>query len=47
MDSKKVFIEFEEDEKAASPEIYELNIVSGGCRLYGYLLTPDKRIKKP
>ncbi len=47
MDSEKVFIEFEEDEKAASPEIHELNIVSGGCRLYGYLLTPDKRIKKP
>lgn len=47
MNSQKIFQEFEEDEKTTSPEIYELNIVSGGCRLYGYLLTPDKRTKKP
>ena len=29
------------------PDIHELNIISGGCRLYGYLLTPDKRNVKP
>jgi len=47
MKADYIFIEFEEDEASSSPEIYELNIISGGCRLYGYLLTPDKRIKKP
>ena len=47
MKADHIFIEFEKDEEDSSPEIYELNIVSGGCRLYGYLLTPDKRIEKP
>lgn len=47
MKSENIFIEFEEDEVDSSPEICELNIVSGGCRLYGYLLTPDKRTEKP
>ena len=47
MKADHIFIEFENDEEDSSPEIYELNIISGGCRLYGYLLTPDKRIKKP
>ena len=47
MRSDKIFVEYEEDEADTSPEIYELNIVSGGCRLYGYLLTPDKRTEKP
>lgn len=47
MNAQNIYNEFEEDEEATSPEIYELNLVSGGCRLYGYLLTPDKRIKKP
>ena len=47
MKADKIFTEFEKDEEDSSPEIYELNLVSGGCRLYGYLLTPDKRIKKP
>ena len=47
MKAEKIFVEFEEDEAASSPEIYELNIISGGCRLYGYLLTPDKRMEKP
>ena len=47
MKSENIFIEFEEDEEGSSPEVYELNIVSGGCRLYGYLLTPDKRTEKP
>ncbi len=47
MKSENIFIEFETDEVHSSPEIFELNIVSGGCRLYGYLLTPDKRIEKP
>lgn len=47
MKADNIFVEFEKDENASSPEICELNLVSGGCRLYGYLLTPDKRIKKP
>ena len=47
MKAENIFIEFEEDEAGSSPEVYELNIVSGGCRLYGYLLTPDKRMNKP
>lgn len=47
MKAENIFVEFEEDEAVSSPEIYELNIISGGCRLYGYLLTPDKRMEKP
>lgn len=47
MNSKNAFVEFDEDEKELFPEIYELNIISGGCHLYGYMLTPDKRIKGP
>ncbi len=47
MKSKNVFAEFEVDEQNTSPEIFELNIVSGGCRLYGYLLSPDRRLEKP
>lgn len=47
MNSKNAFIEYEEDEKELFPEIFELNIVSGGCHLYGYLLTPDKRVGGP
>ena len=47
MKADNIFVEFEKDENDSSPEICELNLVSGGCRLYGYLLTPDKRIKKP
>ena len=47
MKSENIFIEFETDEPETSPEVFELNIISGGCRLYGYLLTPDKRNKKP
>ena len=47
MNSKNAFIEFEEDEQTSCPEIFELNIVSGGCHLYGYLLVPDKRMSGP
>ena len=47
MKAENAFVEFESDEKDSFPEIFELNIVSGGCRIYGYLLTPDKRIKGP
>ena len=47
MKADKIFTEYEKDEEESSPEIYELNLVSGGCRLYGYLLTPDKRMEKP
>jgi len=47
MNSKNAFVEFETDDTNSFPEIFELNIVSGGCRIYGYLLTPDKRIKGP
>jgi pimeloyl-ACP methyl ester carboxylesterase len=47
MKTELLFTEFECDEKGSSPDIYELNIISGGCRLYGYLLSPDKRIPGP
>ena len=47
MKAERAFIEFESDEKGSFPEIFELNIVSGGCHIYGYLLSPDKRIEKP
>ncbi len=47
MKAEHAFIEFESDEKGSFPEICELNIVSGGCHIYGYLLSPDKRIEKP
>ena len=47
MKAEHAFIEFESDEKGSFPEIFELNIVSGGCHIYGYLLSPDKRIEKP
>lgn len=47
MKAENAFIEFEEDENGSCPEIYELNIVSGGCHIYGYLLSPDKRTAGP
>ncbi len=47
MKAEHAFIEFESDERGSFPEIFELNIVSGGCHIYGYLLSPDKRIEKP
>lgn len=47
MRSANAFIEFETDETDSFPEITELSIVSGGCHLYGYMLTPDKRINGP
>ena len=47
MKAENIFVEFEEDETTSSPEIYELNIIIGECWLYGYLLTPDKRMEKP
>ena len=47
MNSKNAFIEYDVDEVGTEPEIFELNIVSGGCHLYGYLLTPDKRNEGP
>lgn len=47
MNAELLFTEFESDEKNTSPEVYELNIISGGCRIYGYLLSPDKRIPAP
>ena len=47
MNSKNAFIEYDVDEIRLEPEIFELNITSGGCHLYGYLLTPDKRIDGP
>lgn len=47
MNSKNAFVEFDEDEIDSFPEITELNIVSGGCHLYGYMLAPDKRVKGP
>jgi len=47
MDYKKAFEEYEFDDPQYFPEIIELNIVSGGVHLYGYLLSPDKRMKGP
>lgn len=41
------FKEYETDNQETFPEIFELNIISGGCHLYGYLLTPDKRVEGP
>lgn len=47
MNAKNAFLEYEEDEQGTCPEIFELNIISGGCRIYGYLLTPDQREPGP
>lgn len=47
MNSKNAFTEFEFEGVEHFPEIYELNIISGGCHIYGYLLKPDSRYKKP
>lgn len=47
MDSARAFMEYDADEAGTAPEIFELNIISGGCRIYGYLLTPDKRNNGP
>jgi len=47
MDYKRLFTEYEEDEPESFPEIVELNIISGGCHLYGYLLSPDRRTPGP
>lgn len=47
MNVNNAFVEFEMDEVDSYPEIFELNIISGGCHLYGYLLTPDKRVDGP
>jgi dipeptidyl aminopeptidase/acylaminoacyl peptidase len=47
MKAENAFTEFDTDETESFPEIFELNIISGGCHIYGYLLTPDKRIKGP
>lgn len=47
MEARNAFTEFEYDEQNNGPEIFELSIISGGCHLYGYLLSPDKRIPGP
>ena len=47
MKADNAFIEFATDEPDLFPEIFELNIVSGGCHIYGYLLSPDRRIEGP
>ncbi len=47
MKASNAFIEFEDDREDSFPEINELNIVSGGCHIYGYVLTPDKRMEAP
>ena len=47
MKADNAFTEFDTDETESFPEIFELNIISGGCHIYGYLLTPDKRINGP
>lgn len=35
------------EENVQMPDSYALNIISGGCHLYGYLLKPDSRYDKP
>lgn len=47
MKAENAFKESEFLSQETFPEIFELNIISGGCHLYGYLLTPDKRYEKP
>lgn len=47
MKVENAFVEFEIDEQDSFPEIEELNIISGGCHLYGYMLSPDKRVEGP
>lgn len=47
MRAENAFKEFDFESEELFPEIYELNVISGGCHLYGYLLTPDKRYEKP
>ena len=47
MNYKRMLEEYDFDEPESFPEISELNIVSGGCHIYGYMLTPDKRCKGP
>lgn len=42
---ENAFVEYEIDNPETFPEIFELNIVSGGCHLYGYMLTPDKMLR--
>ena len=50
MIAANAFREFEYEESDVekySPDIHELNIISGGCHIYGYLLEPDKRYEGP
>ncbi|MDO4616725.1 MAG: prolyl oligopeptidase family serine peptidase [Lachnospiraceae bacterium] len=47
MDCTRAFTEYEADSAEMAPEIFELSIISGSCHLYGYLLTPDKRMPGP
>ncbi len=47
MKAENAFVEYDNDDENSYPDIRELNIISGGCHLYGYMLTPDKRNKKP
>lgn len=50
MIAANAFKEFEYDASGVeeySPDIHELNIISGGCHIYGYLLEPDKRYEGP
>ncbi len=47
MKAENAFVESDFESEGYFPEIQELNIISGGCRLYGYVLTPDKHYEKP
>ena len=47
MRAENAFKELEFEGAESFPQIEELNIISGGCHLYGYLLTPDRRYEKP
>ncbi len=47
MNVENAFKDFEYEPDVCLPTSFPLNIVSGGCHLYGYLLKPDSRYPKP
>jgi len=47
MNVENAFKDLEYTEGVQLPTSYPLNIISGGCHLYGYLLQPDSRYAKP
>lgn len=45
--ASNAFVDLPYDEKEQMADSFPLNIVSGGSHLFGYLLKPDSRYKKP